>query len=183
MNPIKIIIDKIDQNDFDYFKKSVLIYITVIIMSLIIIQGLFFWNKSNTENTIKILKEKKNNILQLIEKKNYAQEKKESIDELLKNKEPFRLKDYLFSLFQKNNFTKYVVSQNESITEQKVKRDYIELTMNVELTNLSTSEIIQILALIENDIRIYIKNIIIKNLNNHKLHLIISIATLQFIIT
>jgi hypothetical protein len=183
MNPIKIIIDKIDHNDFDFFKKSVFIYVAVIIISLIIIQGLFFWNKSNTQDNIKILKEKKNNILKLIEKKNSAQAKKEAIDELLNNKESFRLKDYLFSLFQKNNFTKYVISQNESISEQKVKRDYIELTMNIELTNISTSEMIEILALIENDIRIYLKNIIIKNLNNHKLYLILSIATLQFITT
>lgn len=183
MNPIKIIIDKIDQNDFNYFKKSVLIYIGVVITSLIIIQVLFFWNKSNTQDNINTLKEKKNNILKLIDQKNYAQARKESIDELLKNKESFRLKDYLFSLLQKNNFTKYLISQNESITEQKIKRDYIELTMNIELTNMSTSEIIELLALIENDIRIYIKNITIKNLNNHKLYLIISIATLQFITT
>jgi hypothetical protein len=183
MNPIKIIIDKIDQNDFHYFKKSVLIYIGIVITSLVIIQLLFFWNKSNMQDNINILKEKKNNILKLIDQKNYAQVRKESIDELLKNKDSFRLKDYLFSLLQKNNFTKYLISQNESITEQKVKRDYIELTMNIELTNMSTSEIIDLLALIENDIRIYIKNITIKNLNNHKLYIMISIATLQFITT
>lgn len=183
MNPIKIIINKIDQNDFDYLKKAVLIYVASIIISLVIIQVLFFWNKSNTENKIKILLEKKNNIIKLIDKKNTALQKKESINELLQNKEPFRLKDYLYSLLQKNNYNRYLVSQNETITEQKVKRDYIELTMNIELTNISTSEVIEILALIENDMRIYLKNIIIKNLNNQKLYLVISIATLQFIST
>lgn len=181
MNPIKIIINKIDQNDFDQFKKAVSIYIAIIIISLIIIQGLFFWHKSNTKENITILKEKKNNIVKLIDKKNAALEKKEAIDELLQNKEQFRLKDYLYSLLQKKNFTRYLVSNNESITEQKTKRDYIELTMNIELSNLSTSEVIEILALIENDIRIYLKNITIKNLNNQKLYLIVSISTLKFI--
>ena len=181
MNPIKIIINKIDQNDFDYLKKIILVYLGIIILTLIAIQGLFYFNKTNTQKNIKTLIEKKNNILKLIDKKNDTLQKKESIDELLQNKESFRLKDYLFSLLQKNNFTKYLVSQNESITEQKIKRDYIELTMNIDLTNISTSEVIEVLALIENDIRIYLKNIIIKNLNNQKLYLVLSIATLQFI--
>ncbi len=183
MNPIKVIINKIDQNDYNYFKKAILIYITVIMITLTIIQLLFLWNKSTIKNNVKILSEKKTNILKLIDKKNTILQKKESIDEILKNKESFRLKDYLYSLLQKNNFFKYLVSNNESISEQKIKRDYMELTMNIELTNISTSEAIEILALIENDIRVYLKNIIIKNLNNQKLYLIISVSTLQFINT
>lgn len=181
MNPIKIIIAKIDQNNFSYLKKIIFTYVSIIIITLVAIQTFFYFNKKNTKKNISILTEKKNSIMQLIEKKNNVEQKKELIDELLQNKDSFRLKDYLFSLLQKNNFSRYVISQNESITEIKVKKDYIELTMNLELTNMSTSEIIDLLALIENDIRIYLKNIIIKNLNNKKLYLILSIATLQFI--
>ena len=83
----------------------------------------------------------------------------------------------------KNRWRKYLASQNESISEQKYKQNYTEFSMTIELTNISTTELIEILALIENDIRIYLKNITIKNLNNQKLYLIVSIATLQLITT
>lgn len=181
MNPMKYIAEKIDQNDATFVHKLIIIYITSLIILLMAVYIIFYFNKLNLAQNIIELKKKKDDISKIIDEKNTAESKKILINNLLRSTESFRLKDYVHSTLQKNNFIKYYVGQNENISEQRINKDYNELTMNTEFSNLSTLEMLEILATLENDTRVYIKNIYIKNLSNHKLYVAISLATLQLI--
>ena len=183
MNPIKFIIEKIDQNDFEFVKKYSFFYILIVLTGLVGLYFVFYFNRINLLKNISELTKKKDGIVKIIDEKNSAESKKKNINNLLNSKESFRLKDYVYSSLQKKNFLKYFIQQNENITEQKIKKDYNEFTMNVEFTNVSTAEMLEILAILENDVRVYIKNIYVKNLNNQKLHVVVSLATLQLIST
>ncbi len=183
MNPIKFIIEKIDQNDFEFVKRYSFFYIIIVLSGLVALYLLFFFNKANLLKNISELTKKKEEIVKIIDEKNNAESKKKIINNLLNSKDSFRLKDYVYSSLQKKNLLKYFIQQNENITEQKIKKDYNEFTMNVEFNNVSTAEMLEILAILENDVRVYIKNIYVKNLNNQKLHIVVSLATLQLITT
>lgn len=179
MNPIKNIINIIDENDFHFVKKNALFYIIGIILTSLLIQLFFIWKKNTIKNEVKIILEKNKNIIKIINKKIEMVGLTESVKNILTNKEQFRLKDYVNSVLSKNNFSKYLINQNENVTEQKFKKDYLEYSMNIELINLSTQEVLEILAILENDIRIYLKNISIKNMHTQKVSLSLSIATIK----
>lgn len=179
MSKIKTIIDVIDRNDFIIVRKYVFVYLFIIVFFGVAIQFFFIWKKNTIkENIVKIL-EKKKNITRIINKKIEIAGLKTAADEILGDKEKFRLKDYVYSILAKNNLAKYIVNPNEVITAQKLKKEYTEYSMSVELSNLSTQEVLDILAIIENDIRVYLKSLVIKNLHNQKVSLQFLVATVR----
>lgn len=182
MNPIQYLIEKIDQSDIPTFKKYIFGYGIIVCLLLIFIYSIFYFKKDNLLEKYNTLKIKKNIIDTIINQKNDILGKKKLFDELLSNKETFRLKDYVYSALQKSNFFQYLVSNNESISEQKLNQNYIEFSINLEFANISTEEMLYLLSVLENDERVYIKQINIKN-NNKKLMCTVSLATVQIIKT
>lgn len=181
MNPIKKIVEILDENDYVFFKRYLFTYLFLVILVSSFIQFFFIWQRSLIKDDFKKIAERTKNITNLITKKVEMFGLKNAVEVVLKKEEHFRLKDYVFSVLQKSNFVRYVISQNEVITEQKLKKDYLEYTMQLEFSNLSTQEMIAILALLENDVRVYFKNILVKNLQNKKIALQCAISTIKLI--
>jgi hypothetical protein len=180
MNPIQYIIEQIDQSDVQTFKKYIFFYIMILISIIGTIYGIFYFKKNNLIEKYKILKEKKKVVDTITLQKNDILGKKKLFDSLLKNKETFRLKDYVYSGLQKSNLFKYLIINNETISEQKLNQDYIEFSITLEFSQVSTEEALYILSVLENDERVYIKQINIKN-NNKKLSFNVTLATIQLI--
>ncbi len=181
MNPIKKIVEILDNNDYIFFKRYLITYIFSVVIISIFIQVFFIWQRSLIKDDFKKIAEKTKNITNLIIKKIEMFGLKKAVEIVLKKEDHFRLKDYVFSVLQKNNFARYVTSQNEIISEQKLKKDYLEYTMQLEFNNLSTQEMLEILAVLENDVRVYFKTIVVKNLQNKKIALQCAISTIKLI--
>jgi hypothetical protein len=181
MNPIKKIVEILDENDYAFFKRYVAGYFFLVLLISIFIQVFFIWQSSLVKDDFKKINEKTKNVITLITKKIEMVGLKNAVEIVLKKEDHFRLKDYVYSVLQKNNFIRYLTSQNEVITEQKLKKDYVEYTMQIECSNLSTQEMLSILALLENDVRVYFKTIFIKNLQNKKIALQCAISTIKLI--
>ena len=182
MNPIEYIIEMIDQIDNSTFKKYVITYIIITFTVLGSIYTIFYFKKNNSFKNFTLLQSKKKVIDSIVEQKSDSLKKKQLFDDLLNTKESFKLKDYIYSALQKSNFYKYLIINNEGISEQKLNQNYIEFSITIEFGNTSTEEALYILSILENDERVYIKQINIKN-NNKKLFFNVTLATIQVIKT
>ena len=180
-NPIDYIIHKINTEERETLKQYFVVFLIVLLGSLFLCNFFFILKKQSLVKDYSIITKKKNEIELLITKKNEAIQKKNYIDTILQEKKSFRLKDYVYSLFAQHNFLSHLVSKNEAITEQKIKKNYLELQMTIEVADLSTAQMLEIISFLESDFRVYIKTITIKNAVTKKLFLQINIAALQLL--
>ena len=179
MDLIAFIIENIYNIDSSTARKYMFGYIGIIIFLSILIQVMFIL-KSNKINKHGILiLEKKNKIKQLIDEKNKIDELKDKIDNILKKEIEFKLKDYIMSFLQQKNFISNLLSSSDIPKEEIIKPGYREVSMDLELQNLSTMQIIEILSLLEENLRVYLKDVELIKSDDALLKLKINIAALE----
>jgi hypothetical protein len=180
-NPIEYIINIINSEEKETLTKYFIIFLVLLFSSLFLCNFLFLLKKKSLEKEYASIIKKKNETSLLIDNKHHTIQKKKYIDTLLEENRSFRLKDYVYSLFSQHNLISHLASKNESINEQKIKKNYLELQMTIEVVDLSTAQMLQILSFLESDFRVYIKTITVKNAATKKLSLQVTLAALQLL--
>jgi len=182
MDPIKNIVDLLNQLELSEIKKYSLIYLFSVLLVLGGLEFYFILKQKNIKEMTEKLIEKRKLIVKNIQNKVNAEAIKKRIDSIL-NDDSFRLKDYLYLVIKNDKYSKYVSSDNELINEQLNKPGYMEVFMTFEMKGMSTKEIFEMLSLIEQEERVYVKEIALKRNENKTISISVTIATIKIVQT
>ena len=168
MNFLKNIIDKIFLIDLIQLKKYIVIFFGIILLLIFGIEILFFFQKKSIYVYQKKIIEQRIKINNLLSRKIIAEQNKQLIDKILNENPSFRIKEYLVNYLKKNNFMNNLSSDFDSIRESPSKPGYKEFSINLDLNNLTTKQLLSILTDIELDSKVLFREIVLKLEENEK---------------
>jgi hypothetical protein len=180
MDFVKDIVEKIYSFDDKKLKSFVIVYVCCFFLLLCFLQIIFIFKKNSILDEIKKLDEARNSIKGLVEKKNWLESEKKTIDDLLKKDENFRIKEYVISILSKHNLINNLQGDYDTVRAQPEKPGYNELLMSFELRGLTMKQLVNVLIDMEHDKKILFKEIILRyDENDKKINLVAVVSTIK----
>lgn len=179
MNFILQIKNYIDNFDAKEFKKYALIAFGTILLLLGFLIFTYYRSASQLKTQISTINKKRKDVQGMLER--YARVKKQQVevDTMLAKDKTFKIAQYF-----ENLLTKLGIGSNKAQEPETVPKDvldgYTEWTLYANLANLNTKKLSELLYTIEQEERIYTKELEIeKNKKANSINVKITIATLE----
>ncbi len=172
---IKDYLDSLESKDF---KKYILIVFTV----LVLLAGLLIFNYYRSVSALKTrittINRKRKEVQNIIERYERVKKQQIAVNSVLAKERDFKISQYFENLLEKLNMNKNL-TQSPEVQSKDVLDGYTEWTLYANLANLNTKKLSELLYAIEQEERIYTKELEIEKSNNKSINVKITIATLE----
>jgi hypothetical protein len=173
------LVEKIYNWDSRESKQYIAIILAFIIALIASIQILFMWRMATLDKKILLINDKRNILIKLVDRKKMIDEEKKSLQELINDNPYFKLKEYTLQLLSKKEFSGATEKTIDNVSEQSLSNGYIEQSLNGSISGLSLDNLVNILKILENNERVYLKEIKIIQMPTHVININFSLATLK----
>lgn len=176
-------ITKMLQDIYQLSNKIFIQIIIIIIFLIILISGFFiyrFYSKKHTLiSDVKKIYELKNKTGQLIEEKKSIEKEKDNIIQIINEDINFKPIQFFDNVLEELRLKNYLDTQKVSLKNIE-NSEYEEVNLDVYLKSLNTKQMVELIKAIENNKRVYIKNLnIIKTPKIANIDISMTITTLQ----
>ena len=158
------------------FRLYTIIYvgICVLFVSGIIVRHIYL--VQDAKEKIQQLNNARKQVQEILTQFKGVEQQRAQVDALLKKDKNFYIQKFFQSSAQKLNVFKHAT---DKIAKQKLENGYIEENLSINLTQITTKQLCELLQDIENEPRVYIKFVDITKMNTtKKINVSMSIATL-----
>ena len=185
MKILKSLHDFLGNLDLRDFYKYIGIALGIILLFASFIVYRFYSNVGSYKKQIHQINEEREEIQKLLERADLIKKKKEKVNALLENEPNFKIAGYFKDLLAQLKLTNKLVKGQEkefNVTEEPGEQDYDESILVAQFTDMNMKELSELLNEIEQNKRVYSKELEIQKSNNKKspsLKVQLTIATLQ----
>lgn len=171
---IKEYLDNLESKEF---KKYLLIALGIMLMliGLLIIQ--YYRSVSTLKARISALNRKRKDVQNMLERYERVKMQQIEVNSVLAKEKDFKISQYFEKLLDKLGISKNKI-QEETLPKD-VLDGYTEWTLYANLTNLNTKKLSELLYAIEQEERIYTKDLEIEKASSQAINVKITIATLE----
>jgi len=168
----------IEQLDRQEFKRYILILFGILILLVSGIVFLYYRNLRTIRNRIAYINKQRIETRQLIERYDRVKKQQAEVNSLLEKQKDFKISQYFEQLLSRLNIAQNK-TQEETVPED-VLDGYTEWTLYATLSNLNTKKLSELLYAIEQEERIYTKELEIERSSQGKaINIKLTIATLE----
>jgi len=152
-----------------------MIYLAVCVVTGIAIVGYYIYNIQEIKGNITLLNETRGSVQSILTQYQVVKRQKNKVDEALKQNKNFNILKFFDELLQK-----YHVAASHKFTTQKLPNGYQEDMIQMNITNIDTKTMCELLSDIEQQSILYVNSVDISKQNfAKKINLTLSIATLR----
>lgn len=157
-------------------------FIGALIGGILLIIGIFlyfyFSTVSDLQRRIKSLNQKRTEALAILSKYEIVVQQQKSVDEILKKDPNFIIKHFFNTTLQSLGLTQYL-KKDPDVSSQNLVSGYRELRLEARLTGLSMKQVVELLDKIEQNERVYVKEITMHATKQRTLDTTLTIATFE----
>lgn len=165
-------IRSLDRREFVLYSSLYVGFFLVLVLGFIVRH---VYLVQEAQQKIKQLNNARRDVQKILTKFTQVDKQRKKIDLLLKDKS-FYIQKYFQGIAQKSNIHQHAT---EKVSKQKVEEGYLEESLSITLTQVTTKQLSELLQDIEDEQRIYIKFVeITKTGNTRKINVAMTIATL-----
>lgn len=165
-------IQSLDRRDFLLYS-SIYVGLSLLLVGGIVVRHVYLMQEAQSK--VKLLQNARRDVQKVLTKFNEVDQQRKKIDILLKDKS-FYIQKYFQGIAQKVNVAQH---SSEKVSKQKVEEGYLEESLSINLKQVTTKQLCELLQDIEEEQRIFIKFIeITKTSNTRKIDVSMTIATL-----
>lgn len=173
---IKDYLDTIESKDFKR-------YITIVFSILVILVGLLMFQYYRSvwalQSRIATINKRRRDVQNMLERFERVKKQQIEVNTILAKEKDFKISQFFETVLQKLGIDKNKTQQPE-ILPKDVLDGYTEWTLYANLSNLNTKKISELLYALEQEERIYTKELEIeKSIKNNAINVKITIATLE----
>ena len=177
MQYIKDFIRNLDEREF-------LRYLAVVLGSLVLVLGfLIFFNSSKVNSLqlrLKRINKQREETREILQKHAIVKQQQAEVDAILAKDPTFKIKEYFTGIVAELNLIQNNTKQAEVSEPQDLDNGYSEVKLNAGFTDLNMKQLCELLYKIEQNERIYTKEIVItKSLKTPTIDVTLVVATLQ----
>lgn len=158
MEQLKNIKNYIDNLDQQQFKRYIIIFFTILTLIIGLILFFYFRSISTLETKIATINSKRREIRELLARYELVKKQQKSVDQLLEKQQDFKIVDFFEGILKKLQLNGAQMQEPQT-TSESILDGYTERTLYGNLSNLNMKNLADILNAIEQEERIYTKEI------------------------
>ena len=173
INSLRAFVKRLDGREFFIYSMAYL-GLSLFALSVIIVRHVYL-SRDAVENYQKLNKTRVT-VQSILSKFSNVEKQREKVDAILKKDKNFYIQKFFHDLLQKN---KNNAHSTDKLSKQKQDNGYTEESLAINLTQITTKQLCEILKDIEDEDRVYIKNVDITGMAAaKKINVSMNIATL-----
>lgn len=177
---LKQLQDFFEQLDQKQFQRYVLIFFSIIILSIGFIVYRYFTTISHLQRQIQEINKQRTTVKELLERYEIVKQQQAEVDALLEKDKDFKIAGYFNTIINNLNLTQNKTREPETLSEE-LENGYTEIKLYASFNNLNTQKLAQLLDTLEQNERIYTKELEIYKPEDQttSINVNLSIATLE----
>lgn len=163
----------LDKKEFRFYA-TLYVIICALFVGGIVVRHMYL--VQDAQEKLKQLNSARTSVQKIVTNFSQVAQQRAKVDDLLKKDKNFYIQKYFQDLAQKINVFKH---STDKPAKQRLENGYTEENLSINLTQITTKQLCELLQDIENESRIYIKFVdITKMASTKKINVTMSIATL-----
>lgn len=158
--------------------------VAMVIGGIVLLFGLLFYFHTSKiaqlEKEIKTINREREKVRTILEQHNQVAKQQEEVESLLAQDKTFKIKEWFERELAKLGLQRKLI-KSEAADPQDLRNGYNEIKLDASFTSFSMQELVQLMNSIEDNRRIYIKDLDItsKNMQGNAIDVTLVIATLH----